>query len=474
MNAPIFRLLVEKELREITGSAKFAVTFAVSSILLLLTFYVGARNYQVAAEQHEAAVRENLRKLETLTRWEEVRNFRIYLPPRPVSSLVMGVSNDVGRTSEIRGAGEISARDSRYGDDPVYAVFRFLDLDFVFQIVLSLFAILFAYDAVNGEKERGTLRLTLANAVPRAVYIAGKIAGSFLALAVPLMVPILLGALLLIVLGVPMTGDDWLRFGLVTGAGFLYFGAFLALALFVSSSTARSSTSFLILLTAWILSVMIIPRTAVLAAGRAVEVPSVDELVSRKSRYAASLWQEHRTRMAGFRAPENTPMDQVMQKFQQFMGDLDAERTEKMNTFAARLNEERANAQAVQERLAFGLARISPSATFSLLATSIAATGVGLKNEYRAQAERYQREYAAFIRGKTGQNPSGSFVFRMTTDDEEERRKINPSEIPAFVWGTPPLAASLGGIVADFGILALFAIVFFGGAFLAFLRFDPR
>jgi len=179
----MFKLIVEKELREILGSVKFAVTFGISSLLLLLTFYIGARNYQVSTGQYEAARRENMRKLDGLTEWEEVRNFRVYLPPQPVSSLVMGVSNDIGRTSEIRGAGEISARDSKYGEDPVYAVFRFLDLDFIFQIVLSLFAILFAYDAVNGEKERGTLRLTLANAVPRSAYIAGKIAGSFLAAA---------------------------------------------------------------------------------------------------------------------------------------------------------------------------------------------------------------------------------------------------------------------------------------------------
>ena len=163
----MFKLIVEKELREIIGSMKFAVTFGISSLLLFLTFYIGARNYQVSVEQNEAALRENLRKLDGLNEWDEVQNFRVYLPPQPVSSLVMGVSNDIGRSSDIRGVGEINARDSKYGEDPVYAVFRFLDLDFIFQIVLSLFAILFAYDAVNGEKERGTLRLTLANAVPQ-------------------------------------------------------------------------------------------------------------------------------------------------------------------------------------------------------------------------------------------------------------------------------------------------------------------
>jgi ABC-type transport system involved in multi-copper enzyme maturation permease subunit len=472
----MFRLIVEKELREIIGSLKFAVTFGISALLLLLTFYIGARNYQVSNEQYEASRRENLRKLEGLTEWQDVRDFRVYLPPEPVSSLVMGVSNDIGRTSEIRGAGEINARDSRYGQDPVYAVFRFLDLDFIFQIVLSLFAILFAYDAVNGEKERGTLRLTLANAVPRGTYIAGKIAGSFIALAFPLLVPILLGALLLVAMGVPMASADWSRFALIIAAGYLYFGVFLSLSLFVSSATQRSSTSFLVLLVAWIFSVMIVPRTAVLLAGRAVDVPSVDELVSQKSRYSASLWQEHRKKMADWRAPEGTEMNKVFEKFQKFMSDLDAERTKKMDEFSRQLNERRTNAQAAQERLAFGIARVSPSAVFSLLSTSIASTGVGLKDDYKEQATRYQKQYAEFISGKTGQNPSGSFMMRMTTDDDDakEKKKINTAEIPVFNFVQSPVEAAFGGIATDFGILALFNLVFFAGAFAAFLRFDAR
>ena len=166
---------------------------------------MGGRHYQIASEAYDAAVRANLRKMEALTAWEEVRDHRIALPPNPVASLVMGISNDIGRTAEIRGRGEITPVDSRYGDDPIYAVFRFLDLDFIFQIVLSLFAILFAYDAINGEKERGTLRLTFANAVPRSTYILGKITGSYLGLAVPLLIPLLLGCLVLVLMDIPMS-----------------------------------------------------------------------------------------------------------------------------------------------------------------------------------------------------------------------------------------------------------------------------
>jgi ABC-type transport system involved in multi-copper enzyme maturation permease subunit len=467
-------LILHKELREILISTKFAVTFGVCSLLVLLSFYVGARNWQIGNEQYEASRRESLRSMETLTDWSEVRNHRIFLPPRPIASLVGGVSNDIGRTSEIRGSGDVTAQDSRYGEDPIYAVFRFLDLEFIIQIVLSLFAILFAYDAVNGEKERGTLRLTFANAVSRSSYILGKMSGSFLGLGVPLLIPLLLGCLVLIVMEIPMQSDDWLRLALVVGAGYLYFGVFLALSLFVSSSTRKSSTSFLVLLVIWIFSVMIIPRSAVLLAGRAVDVPGVDEIASKRSRYSSSLWQEQRKAMADFRAPSDVPPDEMMKSFQKFMAKLGEDREKKMQEFTARLNEERKNRQQVQERVAFGFARVSPSAVFSFASTAIAGTGINLKDEYKVQAERYQQSFAEFIRGKTGMTPSGAFVFRVTTDADQEKKPINPSELPVFEFQSPSLAAAMGTFAIDLGILGLFCLLFFGGAFLSFLKYDVR
>ena len=467
-------LIITKELRDIIVSSKFALTFGVCSLLILLSFYVGGRNYQVNREQYEAATRENLRKLEGLMDWMSVRDFRVYLPPQPIASIVMGISNDIGRTAEIRGRGEVRPEDNRYGDDPVYAVFRFLDLDFVFQIILSLFAILFAYDAVSGEKERGTLRLTFANPVPRSTYIIGKLLGSFLGAGLPLLIPILLGCVVLIALGVPMTADDWLRLSLVVLAGLLYFAAFLGASVLVSSATQRSSTSFLILLALWITSVLVLPRTAVLLAGRAVDVPSVDDLNSQKGRYNVSLWEEDRKQMANYRVPSGSPPDKMMSDFQKFMSGLGDERERKMNEFTQRLNEERSNRQRVQERLALGLSRISPSAVVSLASMEIAGTGVHMQEAYIAAAERYQKTYAEFMKEKTGVNPGGGLIFRITTDDEPEKQPLNLQEIPRFEFVLPSLAASLGSIAIDLGLLGLFTIIGFIGAFIGFLRYDVR
>ncbi|MGB2867378.1 MAG: ABC transporter permease [Bacteroidota bacterium] len=470
----MIKLIIEKELREIIGSTKFAVTFGVSSILIILSFYVGGRNYQIGTEQYESSKREDFRKMEGITDWNEVRDHRVFLPPQPVASLVMGVSNDIGRTMEIHGRGELTAEDSRYGDDPIYAVFRFLDLDFIFQIVLSLFAILFAYDAINGEKERGTLRLTFANPVPRGSYILGKMLGSLFGLALPLLIPILIGSTVLLLMKIPLQTPDWVRLALVVACGFLYFGAFLALSLFISSLTERSSHSFLLLLIIWILSVMVVPRIAVLLAGRAIDVPSVDELGSKKSRYAASLWQEDRKKMADFKSTPGVPANEVLKGFQKFMSQMGDEREKKIQEFGRQLNENRTNKQRLQEDLAFGLSMVSPSAVFSLASTTISGTGLRLANNFQHEAETYQTSYGEFMKEKTGMNPGGGMVFRISTDNDTKKDPVNLNELPVFEFRREPLRAVLGSIALDFGILALFNILFFAGAFISFLRYDVR
>jgi ABC-type transport system involved in multi-copper enzyme maturation permease subunit len=468
----MLKLIIEKEIRDIIGSTKFAVSFAVCSVLILLALYMGGMSYQTNVARNEAAKRENLKQLEGLTDWAMVNNNRIFLPPQPLAALVSGIANDINVTTEVRGRGDLPQDDSRYSEEPVYAVFRFLDLEFIFQIVLSLFAILFAYDAINGEKERGTLRLAFANPLPRHVFLTGKLLGAFLALAVPLLIPILLGSLLLPLLGVQMSSDAWARLALIVLAGILYFGAFLCMSLAVSAMTVRSSNGFLMLLVIWIFSVLIIPRGAVLLAGRAVEVPSVDEIGAKKSQLSQQLWAETREKMQRFDGKGDPKT--VMPKFQAFMQEISDDRQKKMDELSSRLNEERANKQAVQEGVAFGLARISPSACFSLAAANLAGTSLRLKTHYLNAAREYQTVYSKFILGKTGINPGGGMVFRMTSDADQKPKPIDPQELPTFEYRAPMLAEVFPAAVQDIALLLLFCLVFFAVAHIAFRRYDLR
>lgn len=469
----MLRLIIDKELREIIGSTKFAVTFGVMSLLILLAFYVGARNYQVSMREYEAAIAENTKQMEGLTDWSRVDN-RIFLKPQPLTALVSGISNDIGRTVPIQTQSEPRSQDSRFNDDPIYAVFRFIDLEFIFSIVLSLFAILFAYDAVNGEKERGTLRLAFANPVPRDKYILGKLVGSFFALAVPLLVPLLLGCLLLPLLGVSMESTEWIRLATVIAAGLMYLGVFLTLSIFVSSMTEHSSSSFLLLLVIWIFAVLIIPRTAVFVAGRAVDVPSVDEVDFQKSTYLSQLWDDDMKKMDEFRrsnpgSPGESHEDRH-RKFRAYMTELADARTGKLDVFSQRLNEDRNNRDLVRQHLALGIARISPASVFALAATDLAGTSLNLKNRFDMAARAYRDSYARFIQEKTGSATSFWWMGNQNEDAEE----IDPYELPAFEFKEAPVSDYVTSALPDLAILVLFNLVFFSGAFVAFLRYDVR
>jgi ABC-type transport system involved in multi-copper enzyme maturation permease subunit len=471
----MFKVLVEKEVREIIGSTKFAVSFGVCAVLIILAFYMGAMNYKSSRSHYEAAVAENRRQLDGITDWFAVQQFRIFLPPEPVASLVNGVSNDVARITEIRGRGELNSYESRFGEEPILAIFRFLDLDFLFQVILSLFAILLCYDAVSGEKERGTLRLVFANGVPRAQFLLGKITGSIVAIGVPLLASIAIGALLLPMLGVPMSSVDWTRLALIVGTGLLYVVCFMAISVLVSSLTSRSSNSFLILLVIWIAAVQLVPRASVLVAGRMVDVPTTDELAAKKNKLASQLWQEDRDKMANFKPTNTTDMEATMQEFNAFMEKNANERDAKNQELANRLNEDRANKQAIQAKLGFNLARLSPAASFTFAAARLAGTDLGLKNHYSEQASLYQQTYAAFIKSKTGFNPGGRMVRIIADNGKGEKPKpIDPNELPAFQYASVPLGEEVAAASGDVGLLAIYALLAFAGAFIAFNRYDLR
>jgi ABC-type transport system involved in multi-copper enzyme maturation permease subunit len=468
-------LIIFKELRDIIGSTRFTITFAVCSILILLTFYVGARNYQAEVASYDAARAQNLRQLEGVTDWISVRDHRVFLPPQPLAVLVSGIANDIGRTTQIQGRGEPSATDSRYGDDPVFAVFRFLDLEFLFGIVLSLLAIVYAYDAINGEKERGTLKLTFANAVPRHMYILGKLIGAFLALAVPLAIPLLLGSLLLPALGVHLNAGGWGQLALIIGAGILYFSVFLALAVFVSALTQRSSTSFLMLLVIWIFVVLIVPRSAVLLAGRAVAVPTIDDIETQKSRLAHQLWTEDRKKMSSFTPSSTGDMSAMVEEFNKLMAQLGDNRDKRLRELGDRLNEERSNAQRRQQSLALGLARLSPTTAFSLAVTTVAGTSLELQNRYHDATVAYQEVFGNFMEKKTGMKLGGRMIaIRVNSGDSEKPKPIDARELPSFDYRAAGVGELLPGAMIDFGLLIIFNIVFFAGAYAAFLRYDVR
>ncbi|MCK4263950.1 MAG: ABC transporter permease subunit, partial [Candidatus Aminicenantes bacterium] len=197
----MLRDIITKEIQDMIMSPRFVFTFLLCTVLILLSIYTGINNYQAEQKEYSAAVALNRKNLESQQTYGTLAGLgtKINRKPQVLSTVVNGVQEAVGRVATVNIAYDPSMIDSKYSSSPIFAIFGALDLIFIVKIVLSLFAILFTYDAIVGEKERGTLKLALSNRIPRDRLILGKAIGGFISLLIPLVIPVVLGLLILMI-----------------------------------------------------------------------------------------------------------------------------------------------------------------------------------------------------------------------------------------------------------------------------------
>ena len=166
-----------------------------------------------------------------------------------------------------------------------------VDWAFVIGYVLSLIAILFTFDSISGEREQGTLRLMLANPIPRHTVLIGKFLGALISINIPFALAVLMNLLIISMSSaVQLNADAWGRLGIIYFIAVLYTGLFLALGLLVSARVSRSAVSLVILLLTWVTFVIFVPSTLASIAGGFSSPMSSDELWQRRDElYARTL-----------------------------------------------------------------------------------------------------------------------------------------------------------------------------------------
>ncbi len=488
----MLRLVLEKELKAVLLSPKFAVTFAACSVLILASVFTGIQEYRTATRQYETATQLAEQQLREASNWLGL-NHSAYRRPDPMQIFVAGVNNDVGRLSIISNFENIRLRNSIYSDDPIFAVFRFIDLTFIFTVVLSLFAILFTYDAINGERENGTLQLTFANALPRPQYLLGKFLGAGLGLITPLLIPILLGILLVLLFQIPMAATHWAKLGTLLGISLLFFTCFVALGILISTLTKRSSVSFLIALVMWVLLVLIVPRAAVMAAGQIVRVPAVAEIEAQRDGYERDQWQKltqqmqerWQTRSAAMEGMTPSAREAYREEHEwEWMQEEDRHRKavqKEVEQYALKLREELRNRKINQEKLAFLLSRFSPASAYQLAAMNLAGTDLALKTRYEDAMQQYRHSFNTAVEKKReAEGETGGVQIRFDSDTGMKIKMgraggaLEVSDLPRFIAPQISFAEAFAPAILDFGLLGIYTMLAFAAAFVVFLKYDVR
>jgi ABC-type transport system involved in multi-copper enzyme maturation permease subunit len=482
--------LINKELKAVILSPKFTGTFLVCTVLILLSVFAGIREYKESMKRYDAASQLVSQDLQNQTSWSRIKT-KAYRAPDPMQILVSGLEYDIGRWSPVSGQNTAKLKNSIYSDESIYAVFRVVDFTFIVQFVLTLFAILFTYNAVCGEREDGTLRLVFSNPVSRARYLMAKCAGAWLGLVVPISIPILLGMLMILLAGVPITAGHWVKIVLLMSISLLLFTFFVVLGVFISLLTRRTSLSLLTALVVWVLFILIIPRVGIMSAGSAVRVPSVAEIEGQINGYAKERWDEFyksmEDRFAQMQGAKGTATEVDEERLWSIMQAEDSLRksvAEEINRYDLKLREDLRQRKIRQENLALALARFSPASAYQLGAMSLAGTNLDIKTRYEEAINDYRTQFVTFADRK--QAESGDMAARMialsvtdsssnfTMSGGRSNKALDLSGLPRFEAPALNFADAVSPAIVDFGILALYTILAFMAAFIAFLRYDLR
>ena len=333
-----------------------------------------------------------------------------------------------------------------------------VDWGFIIGYVLSLVALLFTFDSISGERERGTLRLTLANAIPRHTVLIGKFLGAFISVNIPFILAVLVNLLVISTSsGVHLDSEAWGRLGIIFFVAVLYICLFLVLGLLVSARVQRSAVSLVILLLVWVVFVVFMPSTLASIAGRSTSSGPTYDFWERSSKLHDELSSDYYSN--SHKGPKgSTKRIEIDSAYVT----KDAEQQEQ-------LHEERLNRRIAEVHRALTITRISPVTIVQNLIESFAGTGFERHLQFLENVKTYIREFRTFIVDTDSADPESLHIFGVRTGMSQE--PVSPEAVPRFE-DTLNLSKDFNTAAMELLLLTLFVLVLLSGAYLAFVRVE--
>lgn len=456
-------LIIRKEIIGHVLTLRFAAAFILLLVLVFCGIYVSVNEYKQNMDEYHARKSAHDADLKGIVKEGDERTRRNKLFFRdgksdavPVSSLSwlgQGLQPSCPASINTKSNRESKATDVGMMRNPLRGLLRIPDFVYIVNVVVSFLAMLFMFDAVCGEKEAGTLRLMLSNAVPRHDVLMGKWIGGYVVLIVPFLVATAGGLLFARARGV-FRPEDTGRVAVVVGLACLYVGVFFNAGLFISTVTRRSSTSLLVCLLLWVFSILVIPNLAPLTAKILEPTPPIETIRVEKRAVDQDInLRKHRVVLT-------TGEYTVGASVEEAWDNLERERNRRKNVWDQYYKDSHSR----QMGLAATFGRLSPSACWTYAALALTRTGPAAyealdtaRKELLSEMGRMQVEFAK--RRRTG---------------EEEWAKFKFEDVPRLHVKHASTAEVLKSALNDILILVIAGVLFFMLSFMMFLRYDVR
>ena len=239
---------------------RFAAVALITLLLVVANTVVLTQDYEQRLESYNDAIKKHHQDLRNSKTYSTAYLF-VDRAPNPLSIFNVGLDKRLGNLIGIYHGFMPTLWDTQmHGtDNPFIAFFSSIDIVFVFEVILSLMGLIFAYDAIAGERERGTLRLVLAQPIGRGQLLLAKYISAMACLLVPLILSLLF-ALLLLTRSIPLSAADFLRIAGIVLTSFAYLSLFYLIGLLISVATRRTGTALMLAMFVWGFLILVYPN----------------------------------------------------------------------------------------------------------------------------------------------------------------------------------------------------------------------
>ncbi|MYB64941.1 ABC transporter permease subunit [Candidatus Poribacteria bacterium] len=465
--------LIRKEMMHHLLSVRFIVLLLMCLLLVPLTLSINYQHYRQNLVDYQEAVKlaniEEKTVNPKLALEPEIEISKLFLKPTPLSVFADGLGDALPSYLGMTRNGIIQGAPALVSDFLSYLLGH---LDFLFLVgtVFSLLALLFTFDAVAGEREAGTLRITLSNPIPRDLFLWSKLIGGYVVFIVAFLVSLLFGLLILVWQGFPL-GEPGIfpRVFSITLASLLYIGVFFAIGTVISIYLDSPKTALIFAFTVWVFAVLITPRLGFLAAKVITPTRTSQSVYMEKTAMRDNFdveLKEQKTKFYMEVPPDEQGVrrinDEISKKVEERMTPLEEEYRSKFQNRANKLDRDYKRETERQEQVGEMFSRITPTSSLVYLTTNLTQTGKLERSNYFQTGDRYYEMLRT------------DFFSKIL--DHTSYRVRHPRD-NVIITQPPSLATTTLGEVfrqsaVDVLLLCFFAVVLTTVAFLKFFRSD--
>jgi ABC-type transport system involved in multi-copper enzyme maturation permease subunit len=465
----MFNAILKREIQQNLYSLRFQISFLAVTVIFIVGTLSFLKGYETTLEGYSDYQSKYIEQIQEEAEANATRlavNRKTYLfQPRENAFISDCKETYLPNAIEFSAWNVFSFQSKSGSSNPFLAQFQELNWSFIVSMILSFIVFLLTFDSISGEKELGTLSLTLSNAFSKGTLLLGKYVSAVLTAMLMAVIGMIL-SVLIILFSNQVAFSSALALELM-GFVFILFLMISVMASFglLSSVLVRNSNiSLLIALTFWLFFAVVIPNSSTLFAQRFFSIEH-EETIHRNVMQAYEdinrnapdgSWSMNSSNPF---TPEHELRADLMQKRMNAEKEIrDAYYQDMFRQFE-------------RTRL---LTAVSPIALFECMVESVISGGYPRLKNIWTDMHIYQNQLLDFFKDIDARDPDSPHWYNPLEDVSTTRKPVAFEAIPHFEEKSMSFSDRISSVFKYLTLNLIYVLVVFLLTFVLFVRYDVR